>query len=72
MHLHDSKKVGIISFLRCRDGGTGRRTGLKIPRRKAFRFDSGSRHQTQIAKPVKFDEFYGFFIACTIQAGIPD
>ena len=33
------------SRLRCRDGGIGRRTGLKIPRRKAFRFDSGSRHQ---------------------------
>ena len=61
IRLHDSKKMCIISLLRCRDGGTGRRTGLKIPRRKAFRFDSGSRHQTQTAKPVKFDEFYGLF-----------
>ena len=37
------------SLFRCRGGGIGRRTGLKIPRRKACRFDSGPRHQEHLA-----------------------
>ena len=30
-------------------GGIGRRTGLKIPRRKACRFDSGPGHHSSLA-----------------------
>ncbi len=40
----NSASFGSSLANRCPDGGIGRRTGLKIPRRKACQFDSGSGH----------------------------
>lgn len=55
------KKIHIFAKenLSCPDGGTGRRTGLKIQRRKACRFDSGSGYNYQSVKHYK-SMFYAF------------
>ena len=51
-YLTNRKKYDILLKVAddCRSGGTGRRTGLKIPRANpSCRFDPGLRHQVEFA-----------------------
>src|SRR3546814_13292985 len=53
-----SRRVLRCDILECPGGEIGRRRGLKIPRRKACRFDSGPGHQLKIfgSTPLSGDQ----------------